>query len=533
MGKKILALLLALCMVVGVSACGTAEGEGQKMSAHAIGEDDTENSRQNDSGDDKNTQDIMVTLADTEDLWDEEPAEVNWYIWSLKSFTQSRLDAVNAAINEITLPKINVKVNLCMLEVGDYMNKVPLMVTAGDKIDLMTTFPAGSGTFTNMSASGQLMPLDELLNDYGQEMMDLFPEGYLETTKIDGNTYAVPIFVDQTLNCYWVCREEIFKETGLDAQSVDNLEDITDVFAAVKALHSDMKMISSAGGSLIGGNSTLITGACYDPLGTELAAVMYENGSDTLKVQCLFETDEFKSMSKVLRDWYAAGYVDEDIMIRETDTISDPSVFSWLLSGNDQSVINNRVQAGEGTIAVKLASGGATTSSAAGMCMGIPITATEPEAAAKLLNLLYTDAELKNLVNFGIEGEDYSFAENGGIVINEDSGYMPNCQVIFGNRYLDYYTEQEIENGLDKAVSDPKSVKRSPLYGFVVNTDLISTEAAQLSSVFQEYGPLVQCGLDNDAIYDEMLNKLYSSGLDAYLSELQRQLDEWLAQKRD
>lgn len=516
MGKRLLGLLLILSLAISGAACGNSEGSTDKTT-------NAQASSENTAGPD----------ASADGNWDEEPAEVNWYIWSLKSFTEPRLAAVNEAINDITLPQINVKVNLCMLEVGDYMNKVPLMVTAGDKIDLLTTFPAGSGTFTNMSSSGQLMVLDELLDKHCQDMMALFPKGFVDTAKIGGNTYAVPIFVDQTINCYWVCRKAVFDETGMDEASLKGLDDISEVFAQVKALHPDMKIISSAGKTLIGGNSALITGTSYDPLGTELAAVMYENGSDTLKVQCLFETQEFKAVMDVLRGWYTNGYIDQDIMIRETDTISDPSVFSWLLSGNDQSVINNRVQAGEDTIAVKLTSGGATTSSAAGMCMAIPVTATEPEAAAKLLNLIYTDAALKNLVNFGIEGEDYTFAQNGGIIINEDSGYMPNCQVVFGNRYLDYYTEQEIDNGLDQAVSDPNAVKRSPIYGFVVDTDKVSTEAASLSSVFQEYGPLVQCGLDDDKTYNEMLGKLYSSGLEAYLTELQRQLDEWLAQNKD
>ncbi len=522
---KIPALLLTLCMAA--EGVGCAANDGQQFQ-ESQGTELMEETQALDKG-----QESMSASEASDVQWEEEAAEVDWYIWSLKSFTQERLDRVNEAVNEITLPKINVDVTIHMLEVGDYMTKVPMMVTAGDRIDLMTTFPAGSGTFTTMANSGQLLSLDTLIEEYCPEMMALFPEDYLEITKIGQEIYGVPIFTDQTINGYWVCRKAILDEAGIDGASIQNLDDITEVFAAVKEIHPELKLFSTGGGNLISQSGMLINGACYDPLGTELAAVMYDESSDVYTVESLFENDAFKDAMNVLREWYSSGYIDKDVAISDNDAVNDPTVFSWLLSGNEQSVINNRVQAGEDTVAVKLSSGMATTTSSAGMCMAIPVTAREPEAAARLLNLLYTDKQLKNLVNFGIEGEDYTLGDNGGVVINEEGGYMPNCQVIFGNRYLDNFTEQEINNGIDKLLSDPSEVKRSPLYGFVANLEGVATEAAQLSSVYQEYAPMVQCGLADETIYNDMIEKLHNSGLDIYLQEIQGQLDEWLVSHSD
>ncbi len=84
--------------------------------------------------------------------WDEDPAEVNWYMWAagVSAPGQDAIDRIEEKVNEITLKEINVHVNLSILEMGTYLTQMPMQITAGDKIDLITTFPAGSGTFSNM-----------------------------------------------------------------------------------------------------------------------------------------------------------------------------------------------------------------------------------------------------------------------------------------------------------------------------------------------------------------------------------------------
>ncbi len=47
------------------------------------------------------------------------------------------------------------------------------------------------------------------------------------------------------------------------------------------------------------------------------------------------------------------------------------------------------------------------------MTVILPVSCDEPEAAAKFLDLLYTNEDVINLVNFGVEGEHYVVAENG------------------------------------------------------------------------------------------------------------------------
>ena len=65
------------------------------------------------------------------------------------------------------------------------------------------------------------------------------------------------------------------------------------------------------------------------------------------------------------------------------------------------------------------------------------------------MNLCYTDKELKMLVSYGLEGENYHYAENGGLVENENSSYSPNTIGIFGNAFLCDLKESSIEDEYD------------------------------------------------------------------------------------
>ncbi len=223
-------------------------------------------------------------------------------------------------------------------------------------------------------------------------------------------------------------------------------------------------------------------------------------------------------------------YVDQDVMFRETEPAEDPSVFSWLVAGNSTRLYNNETMAGETLVKVKLNDGPVTTTSMVNITMGIPVCATEPEGAARLMNLLYTDADVKNLVNYGLEGENYTFADNGGVVVDNNSGYAPGNSNLFGNMFLDYPLESVAAAGLDEA-PDQNGLPYSPLLRFSADLSNVSTEVAQLSSVVQEYAPALRCGMADEETYQEMLDKMYASGLQKYLDEIQSQLDEWLAQQ--
>ena len=318
---------------------------------------------------------MIGTFTPAEEIeWEDDPAEVTWMLWNVGgTVNEEGIQKVEDALNEITLPKINVEVDLQVIDMGTYLSQMPMQVSAGDKIDLVTTFPAGAGSFTAMRNAGQLMPLRGLLEENAPEMLELIPERVLKATTVDDELYAVPVYTDYTNDFAWICKEQYLSEAGFSREDIHNMDDITKVFEKVHELHPEMKMISSSAQDLGVCAGAMLTGISYDHLGTDLLAVMVDK--DATKVVSYYETEEYKELSEKLHSWFEAGYIDQDVSTRTSNAISDPTVFSFLLGGNDERTHGSERMAGEPLVSVKLMNGYVTTGTVAIMDMAIPTSA--------------------------------------------------------------------------------------------------------------------------------------------------------------
>lgn len=519
-------------------------GCGGKQEPAAENTSETENAAGNEA--DSNTEDTTGAGDEAEDTsgtegtaeaeggdgeeqteWDEEPAEVTWLLWNVGgNCNEEGVQSVEDALNEITLNKINVKVDLQVLDMGTYMSQMPMQVSSGDKIDLITTFPAGAGSYQAMQSAGQLKPLTELLEEYAPETLAVFPENVLKATS-DGDTiYALPVLTDYTNDGYWVCRQSYLDSANIDLANVQKWEDLTDVFAKMYEANPGMKMISSGAQNLANSAGAMVSGVAYDSLGSEFVAVMVDR--DPKKVVSYFETEEFKETFKLLQQWYQAGYIDKDVATRTDDPTVDTSVASVFLGGNIVRVAGGDVLAGEPRQRVKLVEGYIGTSTIAMMNMAVPTSATEPEAAVKLMNLCYTDKEVKMLVSYGIKDKDYTLTD-GGVETIASANYAPNTYGIFGNTLICDPASAEVETGQYIADVDLDALKYSPILGFRINNEPIAQEQGALDTVFAEFKGMVMTGSCDDAAYDDFIKKLYDNGLQKYIDEVQKQLDEWYA----
>ena len=93
------------------------------------------------NGYDGNRGQIRIISADEEDT-----AEIETMFWTLNT-VPSDLKTVEAAINAITEEKINTTIHLNIIEMGNYIQQVNLMMSGSEKLDLVVTLPGGLRTF--------------------------------------------------------------------------------------------------------------------------------------------------------------------------------------------------------------------------------------------------------------------------------------------------------------------------------------------------------------------------------------------------
>ena len=150
-----------------------------------------------------------------------------------------------------------------------------------------------------------------------------------------------------------------------------------------------------------------------------------------------------------------------------------------------------------------------------------------------MLNLLYSDKDIINLIDWGIEGKHYVKNPNGTIdfppgVEGSATGYNLRQGWMFGNQLLSYPWATDSPDIWQKMDEFNRGAKKSAALGFMYNPDPVKTELAAISNVVKQYS----VGLENGALEpDENLPKfiaaLKAAGIDKVVAEKQRQLDEW------
>lgn len=130
-----MALMLGVSLVAG---CGNSEG-GQSQDAGAAG------TKSNTSVGTEGNEDTGSSSSAAASSSDEDMAEIKMVYMPLGSMPKG-LQEVEDAINEITEAEINTHVDIEMIESGSYDQQIGLMMSSGEKLDLMLTLPIGSSS---------------------------------------------------------------------------------------------------------------------------------------------------------------------------------------------------------------------------------------------------------------------------------------------------------------------------------------------------------------------------------------------------
>ena len=157
--------------------------------------------------------------------------------------------------------------------------------------------------------------------------------------------------------------------------------------------------------------------------------------------------------------------------------------------------------------------------------------------AAQFMNFAYTSGELNDLLNWGVEGEDWIEDENGqaaypeGIDANNaathnDFGWgLPNQFVghAWAGNPVDIWDQYREYND---------SMVKSVAYGFGFSGAEVTSQITQCTSVQSEYASQLGFGVaeDIDASIAEFNEKLYNAGLQDIMDAKQEQLDAWFAE---
>ena len=516
MKRKTLCFLLAAVLMVMMTACSSKSDS-----------DSTNTNTQSTTSAD--------TSASTENSVSAEPYEIYMTFMTL-GMNHPDILKVQDAVNEITLKEINTKVKLIPMSIFERENQVQLMIFTGEKLDLMmSTFNSGIGGYVNQ---GQLLPLDDLLAQYGSGIEEalglIIAGGYY-----DGNLYAIPTAAKSGVEAGLIMRKDIADKYGFTNTNA-TYQELDDLFAKVKAGEGDNFYMFSIGGSNL---TTYDVFGIYDKLGaSEAAGVLMDGGRRDTTIVNLYATPEYKEHCQWMRKWYEAGYISKDVVTyagNNNDLMQSGNYLCWPTFIEVDQVPSAALINGFDMIGVSLGGLTATTDLYQTAMWTIPVTCKDPITTFKLLNLMYTNKELCNLLSFGIEGEHYVKTDDPGIIRYPDGidannvGYF--AFMFYGNNATRHYMEP-MDSGIFSELADFNAsitdAVASRALGYTYNAKDMQTEFAAVNSVIAQYRASLESGaVDPDEVLPQFLSALQSSGIDKLIADNQQQLDNWLSQQ--
>ena len=528
-GKRIAALMLALGMVVTAAAgCGNAE--------------DTSNANTSSDAKADNTADANDDADDAEDDDDEEMADITVALMSLSPIDTANSDAVQEAINEITESEINVHVNFQWYDAGTYGSQVP-MIQGGDTLDLMMFTPVPGASFTSFLGAGQLMDITDLVNEYGQDIVATQGD-LINGCSLNGKIYGIGNYGDKAAFQNIVIRKDVLEEVGRleDAQKASSWSEVEDIMKDVVAAGYTGFINNDAQGTVIypngflNGSDSFADNRATDILGDGYQLVTTDPDTDT--VECKYFTDDFKQMIERVSNWYEEGLIYKDSTTSQDfgDTLLKSGTGVAKVAQQESGTLKAMEAAtGHEFVEIRVCDREITTESCTKFGYSIPVTAKEPEAAMKFLNLLYTSQDIMNTLTWGVEGRDWVKTDDGYATYPEgvtaDQVAYHQGDFLYGNQFIVTPWEGAVTTREEqKAATD--ATERSKYFGFQIDNTGLENTLAACYNVEQQYLASVSsgsAGADWEKTLTEFQNALKQAGIDDLIAEYQKQLDAWLA----
>lgn len=473
---------------------------------------------------------------------------------------QANSDKVWAAFNEQLQQYVpNTTVEFIDVSFDEYSEKFSQVLASGEGVDL-----AWTGWLINKPqniADGNLMPLDDLLAEYGQGIVDVLGENVVEIHRnADGNIYYLPSW--QGLcgeRRGWLVVTEIAELAGdtwiEDTEAAlnkwrNNYSGIEDFQAVLDQATKYLAAAKEAGKLGAGINTGRAFGwsmynGMYSFLGVGGAEIGITYCDGTFTVKDGVAGEHYKLYAKTMADWYKEGYIRSDIMSVDTSTLTTPKngeitnttyVFScdpYLTEADQEAAI---ADAGMDMTYLPIEENaylilGGDTSYA------IPYCADEPERAMMVLNAIYSQPDLYNTLIYGIEGEDYTKNADGTITTSY-VGASPTADDSYG---IQRWIIGSCKNALINNGTDPNyyadlealesTARVNPFLNFTFDRTNVEGICASILNVYYEYGPQLDNGVAGDnweELYNNYMAARKDAGIEELVTEFQNQLNAYI-----
>ncbi|GGH35142.1 ABC transporter substrate-binding protein [Paenibacillus segetis] len=457
-------------------------------------------------------------------------------VMAIPSFQSEPKDMqlVEDEINKLLKDKVNATVDILPIAFGNWTQQTNLMLSSGEKLDLLVS---GLGTYASQAVSGKFAPLDDLLTGPGKGIADSVGETYINAGKVNGHIYGVTSLHDLASSFAYVMRKDLVDKYHIDTASIKTLDDVEKVLQTIKDNEPGITPLvpSGAGNNGIG----LVEYLQHDTLGDAAAVFGALMDPNDLTVSNFYDSKDYKELVTKTHDWYNKGLILRDAATNQVapgQLVRANKAFSYFGSSKPGYQISESRGTDTEMVVVEMGTPLATTGHATSLMWSIAQNSENKEKAMEILNLFYTDKDLINLINWGIEGKHYQKVEDNVIdfapgVDVTNSSYFPGWEWMTGNEFLGYVFKGNDPEIWTQTKEFNDNATKSKAMGFTFNPEPVKNEYTALTNVANQLRIGLESGvLDPEEVLPEFNEKLKAAGIDKVIAEKQKQLDEWAQQ---
>lgn len=518
-GKKLLSLLLAGSMALSLAACGGKDTATTPSGSSSATTDNNSAATEDAAG----TEEAGSAAVDTS-----ERVDLVFYVMGDAPVDEK---AVEDALNEKLLEKVNATVDFQFSTWTDFQTKYSLELTSGTA-DLI--YIANWLNFGQLANSGAFLELNDLLDTCGSDLKALIGEDALNQCSVDGQVYGIPNAWPEYVSAGFKYREDLRAQYDLPVP--DSLEDVEAYLLGIKENMPGQGILTTtteeSQGTQTAFDAAWILNLKYpwvtqNGLDYGLAA-NYDTPQD---VYDYWFSDDFVEDMKLMKKWADYGFWSKSAL---SDTNDSEAFKTGLcvaeLAGQNPSkyitAVKDCADGGQGWEAGYVAYGETTGVIFPGHAQqnGTAIVrgCKNPERAMMVLQLLMCDEEINKLVQYGIEGTHYEIDEDGLYVnLSTDFNYEGFNTWNLRNGEIKLSSENDIllNEMFDKleAIGAKTKWNNTDIYsGFVEDYESYAAERTAVSQVMRQYLAPLQAGLvdDVEASVEDFRTRVKEAGLD-------------------
>lgn len=428
-------------------------------------------------------------------------------------------DAWLAKINPYLAEKIGVNVEMEIIPWGDWDNRRNVIINTGEKFDIIF---GNLGTFNNDVKLGAYQEMtEEMLNEHGKGLLELIPASYWDACRVEGKIYAVPTYKDSSMTYYFVWDKELLDEYKIDASDAHTLAAIEPILKNLKDKTDNpvFPQHSNGAGYLL---------SEYDGMGAGLPALGVHMEDKEMKVVSVLEQEDVMNSLKTLHAWFEEGYINQDAATHpEGDKYNVCNVAQgWPAAAKTVWGPNM----GKEAQAVQFGSTWLSNETVQGSLNSISVNCEHPEKAIALLNIVNTDSYVRDLLFYGLEGDNWDYTEDGRVHKNNTDWSMAGYTQ--GTFFKVTQLDDVDFNQWDEVKELNAMAKPSVLLGFFFDTTAVQDEIASCVEIFNRYKAEVLTGTKNpEESVPEMMKEMRDAGFDKIVEEAQKQVDAFKAEK--